>query len=61
MLFPRLEGQEALIKPVYTHAFAFSTSLRSARGRAEGQIHSNEYLMQGSACLVTWSVSATHF
>lgn len=61
MLFPHLEGQEVLIKPVYTNAFALSTNLRSARGRAEGKIHSNEYLMQGSARLVTWSVSATHF
>ena len=61
MLFPHLEGQEVLIKPVYTNAFALSTNLQSAHARDEGKIHSDEFLMKGSACLVTWSTSAMHF
>lgn len=61
MLFPHLEGQEVLIKRVYTNTFTLSADLPSACGRAEEKIHSNEYLMKGSACLVARSTSATCF
>lgn len=53
MLFPHLEGQEVIIKPAYMNTFALSTNLLSAHGHSEGKIHSNEYLMKGSGCLVT--------
>lgn len=61
VLFPHLEGREVLIKPVHMNTFTLSTNLLDANGNSEEKIYSNEYLMRGSACLLTGGASTILF